>query len=81
MVVVVVAAVHQAFDSSITVTSLPTQSLKDGSSEIMCGKEHRTLIYLLLFLLVTRDWQDNGCRIDAVHVSVPTRGDLFHSGC
>ncbi len=31
MVVVVVAAVHEAFDSSITVTSLPTQSLKDGS--------------------------------------------------
>jgi hypothetical protein len=31
MVVVVVAAVHEAFDSSIAVTSLPTQSLKDGS--------------------------------------------------
>ena len=31
MVVVVVAAVRKAFDSSIAVTSLPTQSLKDGS--------------------------------------------------
>ena len=31
--------------------------------EIMCGKEHRTLIYLLLFLLVTRDWQDQASAI------------------